>query len=116
MPSPVCVGLQRANGAVTSSQRHSAAVHLAVHPPTRKTGYSETVDGESDAGSRSDCISGFNEGHGDQLWPAARRALTTTLELGGLDTERRPSVITCVFYQSGLFVPFRLSVPCKTLC
>ena len=28
----------------------------------------------------------------------------------------RNSVITCVFYQSGLFVPFRLSAPCKTLC
>ena len=36
LPSPVCVGLQRANGAVTSSQRHSAAVHLAVHPPARE--------------------------------------------------------------------------------
>ena len=93
------VSLQRANGAFTPSQRHSAAVHLAVHPPTvpppavhpptvhspavhpptvhspavhpptREAGYTETVDGESDTGSRSDCISSFNEGHGDQHTP-----------------------------------------------
>ena len=81
------VSLQRANGAFTPSQRHSAAVHLAVHPPTvpppavhpptvhspavhpptREAGYTETVDGENDAGSRSDCISSFNEGHGATL-------------------------------------------------
>ena len=97
LPSPVCVGIQRANGAVTSSQRHSAAVHLAVHPPAREAGYTETVDGESDAGSRSDCISGFNEGHGDQLCPATRRAHTTILELSGLDKGRHalPSLRAC---------------------
>ena len=87
----------RANRAVTSSQRHSAAVHLAVHPPAREAGYTETVDGESDAGSRSDCISGFNEGHSDQLCPATRRALATTLELSGLDKRRHtlPSLRAC---------------------
>ena len=75
----------------------SGTQQLFISPFTHRPVNTETVAGEGDAGSRSDCISGFNEGHGDQLCPATRRALTITLELSGLDKGRHglPSLRAC---------------------